>query len=127
MAVTVKVRFEPRITELGVAVLMIVRSGVLLIVTAPLEALLSSGVGSGSLPVTLAVLATEPAVAAVTTIEMSTIAPLGMAPSEQTTGVGPEHAPWLALAKANVTVGGSESVTTTPVARPGPLFLTERL
>jgi len=58
---------------------------------------------------------------------MSTTTPLGMAPSEQTTGVGPEQAPWLALAKANVTVEGSVSVTTTPVARPGPLFLTDRL
>src|SRR6266852_4177202 len=127
MAVTVKVRFEPRITELGVAVLMIVRSGVLLIVTAPLEALLSSGVGSGSLPVTVAVFWAAPTAVAVTRIEMSTIAPLWMAPSEQTTGVGPEQAPWLDAAKASVTVGGSESVTTTPVASPGPLFLTDRL
>src|SRR6266852_2155134 len=127
VTVTVNVRLEPRVTESGVAVVMSVKSEVLLIVTVPLEAELLAAFGSGSLPVTLAVLVAEPAAAAVTRIEMSTTAPLGMAPSEQTTGVGPEQAPWLDAAKASVTVGGSESVTTTPVASPGPLFLTDRL
>src|SRR5713101_6250505 len=99
----------------------------MIIVTTAL-ALLLAKFGSGSLPVTLAVLITEPPVPpAVTRMEMPTLAPLGMAPNVQTTGVGPEQAPWLDTAKASVTVGGSESVTTTPVARPGPLFLTDRL
>ena len=127
ITVAVSVRLLPRITESGVAVVMTVRSGELLTVTGPLEALLSSGVGSGSLPATVAVFWAEPAATAVTRIEMSTIAPLGIAPSEQTTGTDCVHAPWLAVAKANVTVAGSESVTTTPVASPGPLFLTDRL
>src|SRR5207245_6754703 len=112
-AVTLKVRLEPSETEAGVAVVMSVKSAAPMIVTATL-ALLLTRLGSGSLPVTLAVLFAEPAVAAVTTIEMSAIAPLGMPPSEQTTGTDCVHAPWLAEAKANVTVGGSESATTTP-------------
>src|SRR5713101_2712433 len=129
VAVTLNVRLEPNGTEVGVAVVIRVKSVTLLIVTATL-ALLLVRFGSGSLPATLAVLVMivgEVTAPAVTTIEMSTLAPLGMAPSEQTTGAGPEQTPWLALAKPNVTPAGNESVTTTPVARPGPLFLTDRL
>src|SRR5260370_40271134 len=129
VTVTLNVRLTLRGMEAGVAVVMSVKSVTLAIVTV-LEAVLLAVLGSGSLAVTLAVLITDPLVPlTLTTIEMSTLAPLGIAPSEQTTGAGPEQTPWLALAETKASPVGSGAVTTTPVAIPCSLFVlvTDRL
>jgi hypothetical protein len=69
-----------------------------------------------------------PVIVVVTTIEIVALAPLAMLPKLHVT-VPPasEHVPWLGVADTYVTLGSSVSVTTTPVALSGPLFVTVTL
>ena len=75
---------------------------------------------------TEAVLVTVPAWSAVTVIVTVAFAPEASAPRSQVIVVVPEQLPCDALAAAKLTVAGSGSVTVTPVAVLGPLFVTVR-
>src|SRR3989442_1667601 len=89
------------------------------------DAVLLAGFGAGSLPLTVAVLVMVPAVAgAGGLMGIVALAPEARLPTEQVTV--PDalvQVPWLALAETKVTPAGSGSVTVTPVAGDGPLFL----
>src|SRR5229473_5788785 len=93
------------------------------------EAVLLAVFGSGSLPFTVAVLVTVPAVAgAVALMVIVALAPEARLPTEQVTV--PEakvQVPWLEVAEPKVTPLGRVSVTVTPVAGDGPLFLATML
>src|SRR5206468_2233767 len=84
--------------------------------------------GSGSLPEIEAWLESVPACWGVTLIVIVAEAPLASAPSAQVTVPALcEQLPWLALAETKVTLAGRVSVTLTPVAPEGPLFLAVRV
>src|SRR6266403_2143557 len=86
------------------------------------EAVLLAVLGSGSLPFTVAVLVMVPAVAgAVALMVMVELAPTARLPTEQVTV--PAEFVHPVLAETKVTPAGRVSVTTTPVAGLGPLFL----
>src|SRR3989442_1610311 len=84
-----------------------------------------AGVESGSLPLTVAVLVMVPAVAgAVALMVIVALAPEARLPTEQVTV--PEalvQVPWLEDAETKLTPLGRVSLTVTPVAGDGPLFL----
>jgi hypothetical protein len=83
------------------------------------------GCESGWSPVTRAVLRTTPGVFALATIFTTAFEPSVSPPRRQVT-VRPavEQRPWFARTETNSTPVGSVSVTTIPVAFPGPLFVT---
>ena len=83
--------------------------------------------GSVASPETEAVFVTVPAWSAVTVIVTVACAPEASAPRLQVSVVVPEQAPCDAFAAAKLTLAGSGSVTVTPVAVLGPLFLTVRV
>ena len=87
-------RFDPKIIELGVAVLVRTNSGAEMSVTFAL-AVLFAGEGSISFPATVAVFVTTPSNWAfgVTTMLTSATPPLGITPNEQVTVVVPEQRP----------------------------------
>ena len=89
------------------------------------DAVLLAAFGSGSLPLTVAVLVMVPAVAGAVTVMVNVeLAPEARLPTEQVTV--PEalvQVPWLEDAETKVTPLGRVSVTVTPVAGDGPLFL----
>jgi hypothetical protein len=86
---------------------------------------LLAGFGSGSLAVTVAVLVMVPIVVGVTVIVLVALAPDASEPTLQVTV--PALLVHPALAEPKVTVEGSVSVTVTPVAGLGPLFLVVRV
>ena len=86
------------------------------------EAVLSALVGSGSLPLTVAVFVMVVAVAGVVTVIVNVaLAPAASEPTVQVTV--PETLVQPVEAETNVTPAGRVSVTLTPVAGLGPLFL----
>src|SRR5438132_675283 len=86
------------------------------------DAVLLAAFGSGSLPLTVAVLVMVPAVAgAVALIVNVALAPEASEPALQVTV--PEALVQPELADTKVTPAGRVSVTMTPVAALGPLFL----
>src|ERR1700737_2973002 len=89
------------------------------------EAELFAVFGSVSLALTVAVLVMVPvAVGALTTMVIVALAPFASGPMLHVTV--PEawvQVPWVELAETNVTPAGRESVTTTPDAPSGPLFV----
>jgi hypothetical protein len=93
------------------------------------DAVLLALFGSGSLPVTVAVLVMVVGVAgAVALIVMFALAPLASEPTLQVTV--PEalvQVPWEELADTKVTPEGSVSVTVAPVPASGPLFFAVRV
>src|SRR5438309_1261278 len=86
------------------------------------DAVLLAVLGSGSLPVTVAVFVMLPGVTDVVTLMVIVaLAPLARLPTEQVTV--PEalvQVPWLEVAETKVTPAGRVSVTVTPVAADGP-------
>jgi hypothetical protein len=87
-------------------------------------ALLFAGFGSCSLPVTLALLVSAPACVGCTTMWIVALAPAARLPRPHASGFGAPHAPWLGRAEMNRMFAGNWSVTVTPVAGEGPLFVT---
>src|SRR4030081_3099325 len=89
------------------------------------EAVLLAWFGSGSLPLTVAVLVMGPAVAgAVALIVIVALAPDASEPTVQTTVLPVTvQVPWVEVAVAALTPAGRVSVTVTPVAGLGPLFV----
>ena len=85
------------------------------------------GLGSVGLPVTPAVLLKAPAELGLTTIVIVVLAPLARFPKGQVTVAVPLQVPWLGEADTKVTPPGRRSVTVTPVALAGPLFVTARV
>src|SRR5205809_5364319 len=86
------------------------------------DAVLFAGFGSASLPLTVAVLVMVPAVAgAVALVVNVALAPAARLPTEQVTV--PAEFVHPVLAETKVTPAGRVSVTVTPVAGLGPLFL----
>ena len=86
---------------------------------------LLAGFGSGSLAVAVAVLVMVPIIVGVTVIVVVALAPDASEPMLQVTVPAALVHP--ALAEPKVTVEGSVSVTVTPVAGLGPLFLVVRV
>jgi hypothetical protein len=83
--------------------------------------------GSVSLPVTLAVLVMVPVAVGLTTMVMVASLPGALAarlPRLQAMVLVPLQFPWVEEAETNVTPAGKVSVTVTPVAGCGPMFLT---
>src|SRR5205809_664114 len=93
------------------------------------DAVLLAVFESGSLPLTVAVLVMVPAVAgAVALMVIVALAPEARLPTEQVTV--PEalvQVPWLEDAETKLTPLGRVSLTVTPVAGDGPLFLATML
>src|SRR3990172_78219 len=93
-------------------------------------ALLLLGLGSGSVPVTVTVLLkgtpTGVTWVGVTTIVTVALAPLANPPKLQLIvgGEGSGQLPWLGVADTKLTPAGRVSLTITPVAAAGPLFVT---
>jgi len=95
-------------------------------------ALLLSGFGSFSLAVTLAVLVSVPGVVVVTTVVMLALAPFARLPRLQVTvpsfGAGfvvdRVQVPWAGVTELKWTLFGNGSMTVTPLAFSGPLFVT---
>ena len=83
------------------------------------------GTGSGVVAVTVAWLVmTAATVVATTTVIVATL-PAGMTPSGHVTmPAACEQLPWLGVADTKVVKPGSASVTSTPAASLGPLFVT---
>jgi hypothetical protein len=89
------------------------------------EAVLLTSLGSIAGLATEAVFVINPAVLGVTTISTVAVAVFANVPTEQlTVPFNSEQVPWLAVAEEKVTLGGSTSVTVTPDATSGPLFVT---
>ena len=91
------------------------------------------GSGSVSFPFTFAVLVSGPGVVAVTTIVMLALAPFARLPTPQVTVpplgrgfvvVDRVQLPWVVATELKWTLLGKGSVTVTPVASCGPLFVT---
>ena len=80
--------------------------------------------GSVTPLVTLAVLLMVPVTVGVTIIVTFAETPLPNVPRLQVTVLVPLQLPWLGVADTNVTPAGKVSVTVTPVALFGPLFVT---
>src|SRR5205807_2369298 len=116
------VRVWPTCTGSGVSVLAITRSAAGLTVVLAVAVLLS-GFGSASVPLTLAVLVSVPAAVGWTTIVTVALAPLARFPRLHVTVLVPEQLPWPAEADTKVTPLGSVSLTVTPVAPEGPLLM----
>src|SRR5207244_1797661 len=93
------------------------------------DAVLLAAFGSGSLPLTVAVLVMVPAVAgAVALIVIVALAPEASEPTAQVTV--PEalvQVPWVEVADVKPTPEGRVSVTVAPVAASGPLFFAVRV
>ena len=80
--------------------------------------------GSHEAEATVAVLLTVPPGVAVTTKVTVAVAGLLMVPRLQMTVLVPLHVPWLGVTETKLAPLGSASVTDTPVAAFGPLFVT---
>src|SRR2546430_2208580 len=96
-------------------------------------AVLLSGFGSVLFPLTVAVLVSVPGVVVVTTIVMLALVPFARSPRLQLTvppfGAGlvvvdRVQLPWLEATESKWTLSGNGSLTVTPVAFWGPLFVT---
>jgi len=86
---------------------------------------LFAGLGSGSLAVTVAVLAGDPTATGWTWMVTVAEAPLASVPSAQLMGVLALQVPWLVTgAEKSCTAAGSASFSVTPVAGEGPLLVT---
>src|SRR5229473_6172092 len=120
---------EPLAVTVAGPVLVIDRSAWADPIVVVADAVLLAVFGSGSLPFTVAVLVMVPAVAgAVALMVIVALAPEARLPTEQVTV--PEalvQVPWLDVAEPKVTPLGRVSVTVTPVAGDGPLFLATML
>ena len=90
----------------------------------PVEELLLVTSGSDTPLVTLAVLSRVPAAVGVMTIVIVALPPLLIVPRAHVTVLVPLQLPWLVEEETKVTPPGNVSVTTTPVAASGPLFVT---
>ena len=112
-------------TGSGESVLRIARLAVGATATVVTLAVLSADTGSVIELVAVAVFVIVPAVDGRTTMVMVAEPPLFITPKLQTTVADPEHVPWLGVAETRVTLDGSTSVTTTPVAVSGPLLTTD--
>jgi hypothetical protein len=80
--------------------------------------------GSGVAEVTLTVFVSVPAAVGVTTMVMVAVAAFAKVPRLQVTAAVPEHEPVDVVAETKVTPAGNVSVTDTPWAESGPLFVT---
>ena len=88
-------------------------------------AVLLAVLGSVVVAVTLPVSVTVPVAVGVTVIFTVTVAALAMVPTVQVrVGAVNVHGPWLAVAPTKFSPAGKLSVTMTPAACAGPLFLT---
>jgi hypothetical protein len=85
------------------------------------------GVGSVSLPVTLAVFAIVPVAVVMTTRVTVALALSVRMPRPQTTVLVPVQLPWLGVAETKLTPAGKMSVIVTPVALLGPLLVAVRV
>jgi len=89
------------------------------------EAVLLMSLGSVVEAATETVLVINPAVLGVTTISIRAVAAFANVPRLQVAvPLNSEQVPWLGVAETKVTLGGSTSVTVTPEAASGPLFVT---
>src|SRR5260221_3356407 len=95
-------------------------------VTAALEVLLA-GMESVSFALTVAVFVIGPAAVSVPCRVIVALAPLARVPSAHDTVVVPLHEPCVAVARISEKPAGSASLTVTPVAVAGPLFVTTRV
>jgi hypothetical protein len=119
------VRLAPTVAELGKADLVRARSATGLTVTVAVEVLFAE-LGSNSLETTFAVLESEPDPVGVTTMITDTVPAVpvgGMVPSPHVTVVVPLHVPCVGVAETKVAAAGRTSVSVTPVAGEGPLFV----
>src|SRR5947209_6544742 len=116
----------PALTGLGLPTLVIDKSaGSVLVTVVDVLAVLLPGLGSGSLAVTLAVLLSVPASVGVTTIVTLALLSNARFPRLQATvPLACAQVPWVDVAETNLTPAGNVSVSVTPVAAEGPLFVT---
>lgn len=89
------------------------------------ESALSCPFGSVAEEKTDAVLVMVPAESGLTTMSIVAVAPLPIVNRSHVT-VPPDSTqlPWVGVAETNITLGGSWSMTVTPRAASGPLFVT---
>jgi hypothetical protein len=124
VTVIVYVRFWPTNTGSGESVLLSDRSADKPLTVVVVVALLLPDTGSATLLVTLAVLLNVPPAVGVTTIVTVALAALARVPRLHVTVAVPLQLPCDGVVDTQVTPPGSVSVTETPVAELGPLFVT---